>query len=608
METIRRITRLTLTAVASAGFIVATPFAVADAASRAYSDAMVRGDHAAALRARSYLVSPYGDDLNRWHGIVIRKAVNGRVGRPAHSFTYQDMTHLKVRALRERAGIAQLEQASRTELELIRRIGNWASSHWGHLRPLPYASWDAHEILDRAAQGDAFWCDYKAALFVQGCNAAGLTARMVGINRKDDVSHMAAEVYSNEFRKWMVVDAWWNCYYERGGVPLSAIEIHRTMDNLAGTEVVFGENGKQVELWNLKTGKAASLPHANKRVPAEELELKGLSVYYHDVHILLRNDHTVNPQQNANTYVDGFIVPPNYRGGDWRGPQLHWVDEKTMPQLTAPNSGDIADFEWPLNEVKIDLRKISIPGAPVVLEARLTTHTPCFSHYRLEIDGQRIALDGEICTWALKPGRNELKVASINAVGRAGFTSEFTLDYDPASIDYSAPTTIQLENPGWETAATTSSSGKLRPANWSTITSNSLRDGEFGLDASEKRSGDHALRVTPARDAKTGVDYAFIVRSDAIRVNPASDVIYSVWLKASQEDTPVDLALMDGYLNRGHGSYTERVTVGRKWQRFELKCRLHNELTTVWVGFKVYRGTVWADDAAVVEVGRVTDS
>ena len=52
------------------------------------------------------------------------------------------------------------------------------------------------------------------------------------------------------------------------------------------------------------------------------------------------------------------------------------------------------------------------------------------------------------------------------------------------------------------------------------------------------------------------------------------------------------------------GTYVERVAVGKKWKKYELKCHLHNEITLIYVGFKVYTGTVWADDAEFVEVGK----
>ena len=573
----------------------------ADRMSHEYVSALERGDQSAAYRAQSYLAPPYCYDYNPWHGVTFTKAVNGRVVKPSYPFIYQDMTHLKVRQLADRAGIADMEKSSKNELDLIRHISDWANKQWGHTQPIPYPTWDALEILDKAGKGDAFWCTFKAALFVQACTSAGLTARMLGINPRHSAAHTVTEVYSNDFRKWMLVDPWMNCYFERDGIPLSALEYHDAMENPAGISLVFGENGKGTEYWSFKTGKAASIPHANKRVPIEQDENKGLINMYYDVRIVLRNDHTVHPQSTENIYVDGFMVPYNARGGEWWGPHLHWIDATTMPQITAWNSGERNDFEWPLNEVKADIMKVSPTGEPVVLEVTLSTLTPCFSRYRLEIDGKEIPIDGDVYRWKLKTGTNTLKVASINAVGRSGFPSEFILEYDPAKVDFSRKVTVELKNPGMEETAGNTQGKESKPAQWGTITSNPLGVGEFTLDAKVKHSGRYALRATPVRDPKTGIEYTFIVKSADFEANPATDVIYSIWLRASEDGTPVDIALLESTY-KGLGTYVERVMVGRQWKKFDLKCRLHNELTKAYVGFKVYSGTVWADDAEYVEV------
>jgi hypothetical protein len=119
------------------------------------------------------------------------------VTQPSFPFIYQDMTHLKVRKLYDRAGFDAMVKSSKTELELIGKISDWANKQWGHTQPLPYPAWDANEILDKAEKGDAFWCTFKAALFVQGCNAVGLTARMLGINPFNEAAHTVTEVYNN---------------------------------------------------------------------------------------------------------------------------------------------------------------------------------------------------------------------------------------------------------------------------------------------------------------------------------------------------------------------------------------------------------------------------
>ena len=588
------------------GAVIVTAFTTrvcGDMYSDAYKAAVETGDYPAAYRAQSFLTPPYCYDLNLWHGVKFIKAVNGHVVKPTYPFMYQDMTHLKVRELYVRAGIKEMEKVSHTEFELIQHICNWANMHWGHMQPLPYPSWDAHEILDRVEKGDAFWCTFKADLFVQACSAAGLTARMMGINRQDADAHTVTEVYSNEFRKWMLVDPWLNCYVERDGVPLSAREFHNSMENPAGIYLVFGENGRGTEYWDFKTGKAQTIPHAHARIPIEEDSSRGLINHYHDVRIVLRNDHTVHPQSKENVYIDGFMVPYNARGGEWWGPQLHWIDDKTPPQITCDNTGEINDFEWPLNEVKVDFMKVSIPGEPLVIETKFSTLTPNFSHFLLTIDDKPIPIDDNVFRWRLRKGTNSMKVASFNDVGRSGFPSEFVIQYDPDSIDYTAPVTVELKNPGMEEENKKSRGNIHTPAYWGTVTSNALQFKEFSLDSSVKHSGRYALKVTPAQDVETGIEYAFIIRSDNFKVNPGTDVIYSIWLRASQDNVPVDIALLESTY-KGLGTYVERIVVGKKWEKYELKCRLHNEITQIYVGFKVYSGTVWADDANFVEVNK----
>ncbi len=580
-------------------FCTASP---ADPASEAYRAALTGGNDAAVARARSFLAPPNCYDINLWRGIEFTRMVNGRVGQSRFPFTWQEMDHLKLRMLRERIGLSEMERASASELELIRAIADWANTRWGHLQPLPFAAWDAHEILDRVDRGEAFWCTYKAALFVQACCAAGLNARMLDINRRDADGHDVAEVYSNQFRKWMLVDPWMNMYMERNGVPLSALEIHDSISSPEGITLVFGEHGRGTEYWDQRAGKAASIPHANARTPIAEDPRQGLLPYYHDVRIILRNDFTTHPQLREDLEIDGFTVPANITGGDWTAPLLHYTDDATPPVMSMLNSGDPADFNRPLNEVRVDFRQLSPPGDPAVIEARFATDTPCFDRYRLLVDGKEIPVEGDRFVWNLHEGGNSLKISTVNARGREGFPSDFALTYTPSRADHSRQVVPTLNNGGFEVA---DSKNPAVPVAWGTITSNPFGCGAFGLDTKVKRSGKSSLRAAPAHDPKTGVEYSFIVSSASFPVNAARDVIYSIWLRADHDNTPVDLALLDT-TEKQQGTWSKRVLVDRQWKRYELKCRLHNELTDLYVGFKVYSGTVWADDAEYREIGKVT--
>ncbi|MFC1651271.1 hypothetical protein ACFL2X_06840, partial [Candidatus Latescibacterota bacterium] len=182
---------------------------------------------------------------------------------------------------------------------------------------------------------------------------------------------------------------------------------------------------------------------------------------------------------------------------------------------------------------------------------------------------------------------------SVNVLGRKGFPGEFEIEYDPVDIGIPGDVDVKLKNPGFEEL-----DEKKMPLEWRTITSNSFGYKEFRADSEIKRSGRYALKAAPSVDSKTGVEYAFIVRTNPFDVNPTSDVVYSIWLRAAEDDTKVDIALLDATY-KGQGTYVKSVSVGETWSKYELRCRLNSEITKAYVGFKVYSGTVWADDAGL---------
>jgi hypothetical protein len=115
----------------------------------------------------------------------------------------------------------------------------------------------------------------------------------------------------------------------------------------------------------------------------------------------------------------------------------------------------------------------------------------------------------------------------------------------------------------------------LVPEGWGTIYSNAFQCAEFVLDGKIRHSGKTSLRTAPAKDPKTGIEYAFIVKSANFQTNAATDVVYTVWLRAASDNTPVDIALLESEY-KGQGTYVKRVMVGKEWKQYELKCRLHN--------------------------------
>jgi hypothetical protein len=101
----------------------------------------------------------------------------------------------------------------------------------------------ALDILEESARGEAFYCTHYAITYAECATALGWQARMLGIDRPHgrvglgSSHHGVAEIWSNEFAKWVAIDANFNLHYEKRGTPLSAWEVRAEWLRNRGADV-----------------------------------------------------------------------------------------------------------------------------------------------------------------------------------------------------------------------------------------------------------------------------------------------------------------------------------------------------------------------------------
>jgi len=344
---------------------------------------------------------------------------NARIARSSFPFAYQRSDESRLQILRERYQLGWMmnpvldrngvprPRRDQVEFDKLVKLGQWVREQWldgwkqainwgGRLGYLDYCPpWDAPVIIElakrRLSQG---MCTHYSTVFVQFCLAVGLQARHVILSE-----HCVAEVWSNEYGKWVMMDVGGDMndetrvayYFEKDGVPLSALEVHNA--SLKGDLSVM-----------ILPEKAAARFPVKDRLPL-----------FDRFCIALRNDHLTSlepgePEHGAMYYhYDGYL---------W------WRDEKQPAPWYTFQSDRVADLYWTLNTTEIHLQKMRERGC---LRVELDTVTPNLACFLVQIDDGEWVEKPPAFTWSLHPGRNALRAKTVNKFSVEGIASEIEL-------------------------------------------------------------------------------------------------------------------------------------------------------------------------------------
>jgi len=297
-----------------------------------------------------------------------------------------------------------------TEFEKLLLLKRWVRSRWNHGWNNTNPPWDAYEILKRAESGETFTCGYYSFVLCECYRSLGYPSRRLSIRVEDtefpsnpfNFGHTITEVWSNEFRKWIVMDADLNCYYEKDGIPLSALEIRQAW--LSGEE----ERVKQV------------LDDPKLVIP-ERCEVNPLL----DDPEELKRQFLIFTQHKTMPYYHYIEIIDNYLGM----PKIRWCDKHSPPQLMCngkPYPRDAVyvdrkdDFDWQINRVQISLEFKTKNVVENMLYVKLVHSMPDFDHFEAKIDAGAWRTVKNRFIWNLKQGTNRLSCRAVNIFGVKG--------------------------------------------------------------------------------------------------------------------------------------------------------------------------------------------
>jgi len=414
---------LALAALAAAGFaglsvhyhlgVADAPLAVVRVAAAPVLSALHGGDSriADAARARYWVGAPElldRDGTHGWHrlestlpGFSVVDASGARALPDPVPFVYESAGAPYLRQLVDAYDLRAVVAGAATEYDAMLKLGAWVGGLFDHgadelgrrqnlISPV--------DVIRMGAAGKKFWCEVAARLMVHAATAIGWQARLAtGSATGYSWDHAVAELWSNQHRKWFVLDADFNIVYESGGVPLSAFELCH--------------HGLRLQQAGALTVRAISPPKPS-------LPTINLLPFYEYVHIDLRNDW--------NSRALGVGSPEGGDRATW------WTARPSLgPVLTAKVREDRADrFDWPVNSVSLHAEHLaSNPDATAVLRVGLAGYSPNFGRFEVSTDEDAWRhVRGSTAEFRLVPGRHVLRARVVTAAGHSGPAYSVSVD------------------------------------------------------------------------------------------------------------------------------------------------------------------------------------
>jgi len=335
-----------------------------------------------------------------WNNLVSRSGmltvVDGNGLQPIQKevpFVYDSPETLQLRELSAKYRLGAYLRPGTSEYGQMLALAAWVGSRWDHgVDPAPGDGGVSKpaDVVAAGERGAKFWCEIAARVTVQAATSVGWPARLVTASSDGyNWHHALAEIWSNQFNKWILVDTDYNILYESDGIPLSAYELcHRGL--------ALRAKGR------LQVVRFAPLKQSLKK--ADLLHL------YRYVHIDLRND-----------WLSRSLRPGSPAGGDMA---TWWTARPDMGcLLTAKERVDDQErFDWRVNSVEIHalrLKRMS-PGT-FRLSIGLRGYSPYFKGFEVRLDNSEWKhLKNGRWGCVLKAGKHQIQARIATSNGGLG--------------------------------------------------------------------------------------------------------------------------------------------------------------------------------------------
>jgi hypothetical protein len=267
----------------------------------------------------------------------------------------------------------------------------------------------ALQILNAIDEGHTFFCAHYAEVLVSAAASLGWVDRPLALRRHQGANkvggsteHSVTEIWSNQHRKWVMLDPTSDMYLEKDGVPLNAFELRQEWFYRGGTNLVFvvGKERKKYRKSDLPIFLGRFAGFGDLTVDPDEPDKYGFIGYIPNTDLM----------DSGYDYAKMFIVKDQLCDG------TKW-HIRTLPANPA------VDPYFPIGQAALSLRM-----RDGKLHVALETLAPNFKRYEVQVDRGGWKSSDKEFEWPVHSGANRLEARTVNLFGVQGPTSTAEID------------------------------------------------------------------------------------------------------------------------------------------------------------------------------------
>ncbi len=326
-------------------------------------------------------------------------------------FRFDSWENPRLAELRERQHLADVVRSGADEFAQQRLLMHWAHDRFPKFGRPSTNCHGALAILSAIEGGHTFYCAHYAEVLLSAAASLGWIDRPLALRRHQGVNkvggsteHSVIEIWSNQHRKWVMLDPTSDLHLERAGVPLNAWEIRQEWFYQHGTNLTFvvGREGRRLRKADLPIALQTFPDFGQLTVEPDELDKYGFIGY------IPNNDLLTSGYDYGQMFITKDAL---CAGTSWH--------VRTLPKDPA------VDPYFPVGQAALGLE-----SAGDGLRITLQTFTPNFSRYEARVDGGPWQPWGAVFAWTLHSGRNQVEARTANRFGVSGPISRAVVTVD----------------------------------------------------------------------------------------------------------------------------------------------------------------------------------